>query len=353
MKLQTPMENFMGVVFILKFRERRNKMARKTDIIKEKILNEVLSMTELENIMADFEFISVETEDDTEILKFTNYKSQIWIEGEIDSDENILITNVSIVNRVESEPTRVEAFRSYEDLEKIFNWFWDNGYYKHWITAWLMTALGRRVGDTCSIRWSDLYKRDGNYRERLTQLKEEKTGKKVAPILNALVRIKIESFITTTNIEPLNHYMEKIVDTKPSAFRKMLKKAVFECGLTYGISTHSFRKYWANTIYKLNPQDADNLMIVQSMLGHSSPEITKIYIGEIERKQDKYMEKYSDYLISKGNGVDTEISNSPIMVIKAEDFRDILSSCWEMSQSGISKFDGINELIGKAENCMV
>ena len=327
-------------------------MARKTDIIKEKILNEILSMTELENIMAEFEFIPVESEDDTEIIKFTNYKSQIWIEGETDTEENILITNMSVVNRVESEPTRVEAFRSYEDLEKVLNWFWDYGHYNHWITAWLMTALGRRVGDTCNLKWSDLYKKDGNYRERLTQLKEEKTGKKVAPILNALAKMKIEEFISITNVTPLEHYVEKIVDTKPSAFRKMLKKAVQDVGLTYSISTHSFRKFWATTIYRLNPQDSDNLMIVQSMLGHSSPEITKIYIGEIEKKQDKYMEKYSDYLISKGNGVDMEISNSPMMVIKAEDFREILSKCWEMSRTGISKFDGINEIIGIAENLM-
>lgn len=328
-------------------------MARKTDIIKEKILNEVLSMTELENIMAEFEFVPVESEDDTEVLKFTNYKSQIWIDGETDTEENILVSNVSVVNRVETEPTRVEAFRSYEDLEKVLNWFWDNGHYNHWITAWLMTALGRRVGDTCSLKWSDIYKKDGNYRERLTQLKEEKTGKKVAPILNALAKMKIEEFIAITSVIPSDSYTEKIVDTKPSAFRKMLKRAVEEVGLSYAISTHSFRKYYANTIYRLNPQDSDNLMIVQSMLGHSSPEITKIYIGEFEKKQDKYMEKYSDYLISKGNGVDMEISNSPMMVIKAEDFREILSKCWEMSRTGISKFDGINELIGIAENCVV
>ena len=328
-------------------------MARKTDEIKEKILNEVLSMTELENIMTEFKFVPVEAEDDTETIKFTNYKSQIWIEGETDNEENILITNVSVVNRVESEPTRVEAFRSYEDLEKVLNWFWDNGHYNHWITAWLMTALGRRVGDTCNLKWSDIYKKDGNYRERLTQLKEEKTGKKVAPILNALARMKIEEFISVIKKTPIEHYTEKIVDTKPSAFRKMLKKAVSEVGLTYDISTHSFRKYWANTIYRLNPQDSDNLMIVQSMLGHSSPEITKIYIGEIEKKQDKYMEKYSDYLISKGQGINMEISNSPMMVIKAEDFREILSECWDMSRSGIEKFDGINKLISMAENCIV
>ncbi|MDD4688793.1 MAG: hypothetical protein PHE51_03480 [Eubacteriales bacterium] len=65
------------------------------------------------------------------------------------------------------------------------------------------------------------------------------------------------------------------------------------------------------------------------------------------------MEKYSDYLISKGNRVDVEISNSPMVVLKAEDFRDILSKSWDMSQKGISKFDGINELIRIVENRVV
>lgn len=328
-------------------------MARKTDVIKGKILNDVLSITELENIMAEFEFVPVETEDDSDKIKFTNYKSQIWISGETDAEENILVTDVSVVNRVESEPTRVEAFRSYEDLEKVLNWFWNNGHYSHWITAWLMTALGRRVGDTCSLKWSDIYKKDGNYRERLTQLKEEKTGKKVAPILNALAKMKIKEFISVTEVAPSEYYTGKIVDTKPSAFRKMLKKAVQDVGLTYSISTHSFRKYYANTIYKLHPQDADNLMIVQSILGHSDIETTKIYIGEIDRKIDKYNTDYANYILRKSNGDNMEISNSPMMVIKAEDFREILSKCWEMSRTEISKFDGMNELIGMAENCIV
>lgn len=328
-------------------------MARKTDKIKEKILNEILSVVELENILEEFEFVPIETEDDSETLKFTNYKSQIWIDGETDTEGNILVSNVSVVNRVESEPTRVEAFRSYEDLEKVLNWFWDNSHYSHWITAWLMTALGRRVGDTCGLKWSDIYKRDGNYRDRLTQLKEEKTGKKVAPILNALAKMKIEEFIYVTEAAPTDNYTEKIVDTKPSAFRKMLKKAVEEVGLSYSISTHSFRKYYANTIYKLHPQDADNLMIVQSILGHSDIETTKIYIGEIDRKIDKYNTDYANYMLGKSNGEDMEISNSPMMVIKAEDFREILSKCWEMSRTEISKFDGINELIGVAENLIV
>lgn len=39
--------------------------------------------------------------------------------------------------------------------------------------------------------------------------------------------------------------------------------------------------------------------------------------------------------------------------LKAEDFREILSKCWDMSQNGEDKFNGINKLIGMAEKCMV
>lgn len=41
------------------------------------------------------------------------------------------------------------------------------------------------------------------------------------------------------------------------------------------------------------------------------------------------------------------------MVIKVEDFRGILSKSWDMPQTEITKFDGINELIGIVENCIV
>ena len=36
--------------------------------------------------------------------------------------------------------------------------------------------------------------------------------------------------------------------------------------------------------------------------------------------------------------------------MKAEDFREILSKCLDIAQSGEDKFNGINNLIGMAEN---
>ena len=328
-------------------------MAKTIDKIKEKILEQVLSQNELENIMAEYRYYPVEKDEDIDTIKFTNYSSQVWIDGENDSDGNILITKVRSVNRLENESTRVEPFRSYEDLEKVMNYFKDNGYYNHWIIGWLMTSLGRRVGDTIALKWSDIFRKDGKYRERLTQLKEEKTGKKLAPRLNALAKLRIDEYIETVGIKPIQHYNERIVNNSSAAFRKMVKKAIENVGLDYALSTHSFRKYWANTIYRLHPQDADNLMIVQTMLGHSDSMTTKIYINEIDKKQDRYNEDYSNYIIAKNNGIDVDISNSPIVALKSEDFRELLGKCFDMSQDREDKFEVINKIIGIAEQMMI
>lgn len=331
-------------------------MARKIDKMKNDIVGEVLSPIELENYMHDYGFTVVESEepeDDQNIIKFTNYKSQIWVECEIDDDNNTLIINLKRISKINNESTRVEPFRTYEDLEKILNYFFDNQMYHHWFTSCLMVSLGRRVGDTVALKWSDLFLPNGEYRERLTTLKEEKTGKVVGVKLNALAKFYIEEYCKLVEIEPMEHYKERIFSNSDAAFRKMLKQAVQMSGLVYPISTHSFRKYYANTIYKLHPKDIDNLMIVQTMMGHSDLETTKIYINEIDRKADRYGVDYAEYMLKKKNGEEVEISNSPYLSVTWKDFREILSKCWDMAQSGEDKFDGINKLIGLAEKCMV
>lgn len=331
-------------------------MAKKIDKIREELIGEVYSQTELENYMSEQGFEPVECEnpeDEKEnIIKFTNYKSQVWIECEHENID-ILICNVKNINRVENNKTRVEPFKSYEDLEKVLSYFWNNKLYHHWLISGLMTSLGRRIGDTVSLKWSDFFDKNGNYKARLETLKEEKTGKVVGVRINALAKYYIAEYCKILDINPVIYYKEKIFSIGSAGFRKALKKAIDNSNLRYPLSTHSFRKFYANTIFKIHPQDNNNLAVIQKMMGHSDSETTKVYIGEYDRMIDVYNQDFSEYILKKMNGEDCEISNSPILSIKWEDFREILSKCWDMGNNGMDKFESINEILGIAEECML
>ena len=47
------------------------------------------------------------------------------------------------------------------------------------------------------------------------------------------------------------------------------------------ISTHSFRKWYATDIYEANGHD---IVLVQQLLQHSSPMVTRRYIGSADEK---------------------------------------------------------------------
>lgn len=325
-------------------------MAKKIDLMNNELVGEVLSIEELENYMMNHGFMPVESDSEDVAVKFTDNKSQIWVYGDMDNESCILVNKLSRVNRIYSEPTRVEPFRSYEDLCTVLKWFYDHGKYDEWFIGWLMTSLGRRVGDTVSLKWSDLYTPGGEYRERLTTLKEEKTGKIVGVRFNKLAQSCVEEYCRVMNISPMEHYREKIFTITDNWFRKQLKKTLVECGIKYPVSTHSFRKFYASTIYKMHPQDLDRLTVVQTMLGHSDPEKTKLYINEIDEKVDKYNLEYAEYMLKKRDGIAVEISNSPVISFKVETFRKILSLLFDLAVSGKDKFDAINEVLGFAES---
>lgn len=150
----------------------------------------------------------------------------------------------------------------------------------------------------------------------------------------------------------MKHYNEKIFSTGTAAYRTALKKAVQEVGLDYDISTHSFRKFYGNMMYKLHPQDADSIKMVQFMFGHSSEDITKGYIGAIDEKIDRYVEDYSNYLKNCSNGKEVIIDNSPVISIKSNDLRDILQKAIA-HKNGENDMEILNQLLSMVEEMRV
>ena len=106
--------------------------------------------------------------------------------------------------------------------------------------------LGIRIGDVLKLRLCDIVRDGGRYRLNIT---EEKTGKR-------------RTFT--------------VPETVYSFFCDYCREQ--------NISTHSFRKWYATDIYNASGHD---IILVQQLLQHSSPTITRRYIGISEEKVEQ------------------------------------------------------------------
>lgn len=326
---------------------------KKIDKIKKEFCGNVYSVIELDNLMAEKGFTQIEADDQVEdgVIKYTNCKLQLWIIVDRDTDSNVLVTDIKSVTKIGGVATKVDPFHTFDDLNKVLSYFWDHEQYHHWLCGNLMASFGRRVGDTLSLGWSDLFLANGEYRERLVTLQEEKTGKVVGVRIHDYAKECIRKYCEKSSIKPIEHYQESVFSIGAAAFRSALKKAVVEVGLTYPVSTHSFRKFYGNMMYKLHPQDADSLSIVQSMFGHSDPNITKGYIGAIDEKIDKYNVDYAEYLLDASSGKEVVFQNTPIYSLKSDDIRSIISIAYQLGKQNNdeSEIEDINYLLSLVE----
>lgn len=346
-----------GVIFILNLRKEGVKMATTIDKIKANLQDEILTETALDNIMSNYGFFPTDNEDE-DIIKYSNSRSQIWIDIVRDDVGNIITDNIRKVTKEEGE-TEVDPIHSFEDLKRILDYFYNKKQYHHWFNALLQTLLGRRVGDITALKWSEFYLRNGEPRDRLKTLKEEKTNKIIGLIQTDYVKEVVAHYCEVMEINPVQQYNERIFCVQEQTFRKALKKASEALDIRYDISCHSFRKFFGNQIFKQHPNDPDRIKIIQYLFGHSSEEITRRYIGEIDEKMDRYMEDMSVATKAYLEGKDYEIDNSPVIHFKTQDLRKMVSDIYfrgklsAISNDGKSDVDVINDLITEVEKIRI
>ena len=128
--------------------------------------------------------------------------------------------------------------------------------------------LGLRISDILRLRLSDIV-RDGD-RYRLSII-EQKTGKQRDFTVPLILKQYIENYCLRNNIRR----NETIIPITERAIQKQLSIVCDYLGYE-GISTHSFRKWYATEIYKANGYD---IALVQRLLQHSSANTTQRYIG--------------------------------------------------------------------------
>lgn len=128
--------------------------------------------------------------------------------------------------------------------------------------------LGLRISDILKLRPSDIVRDGDRYRLEIT---EQKTGKRRVFTVPLVIEQYIENYCLRNGIGR----NDLIFPITERAVQKQLSLVCDYLGYQ-GISTHSFRKWYATEIYKANGYD---IALVQRLLQHSSAAVTQRYIG--------------------------------------------------------------------------
>lgn len=139
--------------------------------------------------------------------------------------------------------------------------------------------LGLRIGDLLHMRFNDIVKDGKRYRFRPSMV-EEKTNKQRVFTIPDEVRNYIKDYCDRNDI-PYDAKMFNLHDRKSKNQERNIQRYIqVVCDyLGYenskDIGTHSFRKYYATSIY----EKTHDIILVQRLLQHSSPKTTMAYIG--------------------------------------------------------------------------
>ena len=145
--------------------------------------------------------------------------------------------------------------------------------------------LGLRISDIIKLRPCDIV-RDGD-RYRL-EVVEQKTGKRRVFTVPLLIQQYIENYC-------LRNGVRRNALIFPITERAVQKQLKIVCDYLdfEGISTHSFRKWYATEIYNANGFD---IALVQRLLQHSSASTTQRYIGIEPQRIEQAIQNHAQLL---------------------------------------------------------
>lgn len=145
--------------------------------------------------------------------------------------------------------------------------------------------LGLRISDIVRLRLADIVNDGGRFRLSIV---EQKTGKERVFTVPLVIQQYMENYCLRNGIGR-NEVMFPITTRE---VQKVLARVCDYLGYE-GISTHSFRKWYATEIYKNNGYD---IALVQRLLQHSSAAVTQRYIGIEPQRIEKAIEGHAELI---------------------------------------------------------
>lgn len=309
--------------------------------------------------------------------------------------------------------TEVQPFWNMEDIKDIVEWFEKNEEWDGYLITLLELLLGRRIGDTVMMKWSDLYYENGNRKDEINTIEEQKTGKVTNLPISSMVWEAVDNYLLHVKTDPMLSYNQYIFNYSPKSqwisrykfyeynrftldswcrelnkdfsdkrkekifndfhkqkkysslgdylyyeveyndvvkwetddYRKKLKKAVEDVGITSPVSSHSLRKSFGYWIHKTHPFDPDCLLSLQKLFNHSDLQTTMNYIGLTEEKNRQLINDHGEFIhnVLAGKG-DEIVKNMPVISLKSDDFGKIVRMLTDDVDKYQAAIDMANEL---------
>jgi len=159
-----------------------------------------------------------------------------------------------------------------------------DGEYKYCLLFAIGVFTGLRISDLLQLRFRQFEEND------ILTIQEKKTKKtrriKINQDLKEIVsRIKVKMDITNPDqFIFLNRYGTKPIDQ--SWVNVNLKRICKKYGVEVdgNISSHMFRKTLGNRVLRMNNYSGEAVILLMDLFGHSSPAITKKYLGIREKE---------------------------------------------------------------------
>ena len=149
-------------------------------------------------------------------------------------------------------------------------------------TALVLEAnLGLRISDILQLRLSSIIKDGSRYRLNIIEKKSKLER-------NFTVPIEIYSFIQDYALQNNIGPKAKLFDISERAVNKHLKMTCDYLKIS-GVASHSFRKYFATSIYVNNNY---NIELVRVLLQHSSVVTTQRYLSIQTREIENALQKH-------------------------------------------------------------
>lgn len=145
--------------------------------------------------------------------------------------------------------------------------------------------VGLRASDLITLKWNFFFDNDGNFKDSYTlQPKKTRKAKKFVKLyFNQVVKKAVADYIEQYPIQDMEEYLFKSRKgdghITEISLGRIIKDAAEEIGIERNICSHSLRKTFGYHIWHNATDKEKSLIILQTIFNHSSPMMTKKYIG--------------------------------------------------------------------------